>query len=91
MDFISDTLEGGVAQLLSARSSCADDASNGPRQDMQRQLREQVAAAKHGHRGLETALHLMCERLLDLENKWEEMQEVSNFWSACLAISDHLY
>lgn len=30
-----------------------------------------------GHRGLEAALHLMCERLLDLEGCWEKTQEVS--------------
>lgn len=46
------------------------------RQDFQHQLREQVAAAQHGHRGLEAALSLMCERLLDLEECWGRVQEV---------------
>ena len=36
-----------------------------------------LAHAEAGHRGLETALQLLCERLLDLEGCWEKAQEVS--------------
>lgn len=46
-------------------SACA----NG--EDFKSQLRVQIAVAQHGNRGLETALNLLCERVLDVE-------EVSN-------------
>lgn len=36
-----------------------------------------LAHAEAGHRGLEAALQLLCERLLDLEGCWEKAQEVS--------------
>lgn len=70
--------------VMSARSSSrscsgrrsSSSSTTGSRQDFQHQLREQVAAAQHGHRGLETALSLMCERLLDLEECWGGIQEV---------------
>lgn len=36
-----------------------------------------LAHAEAGHRGLEAALQLLCERLLDLEGCWEKAQVVS--------------
>lgn len=38
---------------------------------------ELLAHVQTGHRGLETALQLLCERLLDLEGCWERTQQVS--------------
>lgn len=64
------------ARRISGMSSTAshddDGGSSGGR--FHAQLQAHVDA---GHRGLEAALHLMCERLLDLEGCWEKTQEVS--------------
>ena len=38
---------------------------------------ELLAQVQTGHRGLEAALQLLCERLLDVEGCWERTQEVS--------------
>ncbi|CAM9591773.1 unnamed protein product [Ectocarpus sp. 4 AP-2014] len=45
------------------------------REHLKAQLESQVQAAQHGHRGLDSALHLMCERLLDLEDCWQQARE----------------
>lgn len=63
------TNEGGIP--LSTCSSSSDS-----KQAFQSQLKEQVTAARHGHRGLETALNLICERMLTLEDCWEMIMEV---------------
>lgn len=62
----------------SSKSSCSSGGNR--REHFKAQLESQVHAVQHGHRGLESALHLMCERLLDLEDCWQQAREVS-CWS----------
>lgn len=51
--------------------------SNGSAGDGTHFQTELLGYVQTGHRGLETALQLLCERLLDLEGCWERTQEVS--------------
>ncbi|CAM9246796.1 unnamed protein product [Ectocarpus sp. 8 AP-2014] len=84
---INDHLEGAVVSQPSTSATIAvvesmpcriSDSSNhscnggNRREHLKAQLESQVQAAQHGHRGLESALHLMCERLLDLEDCWQQ-------------------
>lgn len=56
---------------LSTRSTSGDS-----KQAFHGQLKEQVTAARHGHRGLDNALDLLCERMLTLEDCLENIMGV---------------
>ncbi|CAN0256565.1 unnamed protein product, partial [Ectocarpus sp. 12 AP-2014] len=84
---INDHLEGALVSQPSTSATVAvvesmpcrisvssNNGCNGGnrREHLKAQLESQVQAAQHGHRGLESALHLVCERLLDLEDCWQQ-------------------
>ena len=62
---------------VSDGSGTARPASNGSAGGAAHFQAELLAHVQTGHRGLEAALQLLCERLLDLEGCWERTQEVS--------------
>lgn len=81
MDSMDENQREEVPPLVLPAGNCSKS-SNGStedrQQDFQRNLQEQVAAAQQGHKGLENALHLICERLLDLEGCWKSIRKVSS-------------
>lgn len=83
---VGEPLEGGCPSSLYAALSWKDSdrGTNGngsdacaSGKDFKKQLKDQIAVAQHGNRGLEAALHLICERVLDVQDCWDRIREVS--------------
>lgn len=83
---VDEPLERGYPSTLYAAASWKDGdrGTNGngsdvcvSGQDFKRQLRDQIAVAQNGNRGLEAALQLICERVLDVQDCWDRVREVS--------------
>lgn len=86
MHSVDEPPERGHPSSLYAASSWKDGAkgTNGNSsgvcvsgQDFKRQLEDQIAMAQHGNRGLEAALQLICDRVLDAQDCCDWVREVS--------------
>lgn len=60
----------------SSTAGPASSTGNGKAGDVTHFQAELLSHVQTGNRGLEAALRLLCERLLDLEGCWERTQEV---------------
>lgn len=85
---VDEPLERGCPSSFYATSSRKDSArstdgngsgvgASGQVLDFNRQLREHITVAQHGNRGLEAALQLICERVLDVQDCCDRVREVS--------------
>ena len=78
---------GGGGSLRQNDDGVANNSSGGSTvgaigEDFKSQLEAQITVAKYGNRGLEAALNLICERVLDVEKVSEQSLHAIYFFEA---------